>query len=265
MKRIVPSLLLTTLVSSSAVALAEDSPHSFSGNVSLTSNYVFRGISQTGGDAAIQGGLDYSHSSGFYLGTWASNVGWIEDFQRYGSGSMEIDLYGGFRGDVGSTGLTFDVGAIRYMYPGKRYSTITTATAVDADTSEIYGALGWKWFTVKYSYYLSDGVFGFGGSGTPKADGSDYWDISASFPVGETGLTLGAHWGTFNFDKYPLQDYDDWKLSASYDLGKLSSVTSGVTVGLAYTDTNAKRTSWTDINNEFLGKDTWTFYISKSL
>ena len=74
MKKIVSALVLAGITGVPALAMAEDSPHSLSGNVSMASDYLFRGISQTGGDAAIQGGLDYSHSSGFYLGTWGSNV-----------------------------------------------------------------------------------------------------------------------------------------------------------------------------------------------
>ncbi len=259
MKKLVHALVLTGLVGVPTFAMAaEESPHSLSANVSMTSNYVFRGISQTGGDAAIQGGLDYSHSSGFYLGTWGSNVGWIEDFQRYGSGNVEIDVYGGYRGSIGND-ISYDLGAIGYMYPGDKYSTITTTTAVTGDTTEIYASVGWKWFTAKYSYYVSDEVFGFA-----NADGSDYWDISASVPIGETGLTAGAHWGTFSFDNNSAQDYDDWKVSLAYDMGKLSKVTDGVTVGVAYTDTNANKAAWTDINNQFLDKSTTTVWISKA-
>jgi len=265
MKKLLNALVLTGLVGVPAMAMAaEESPHKLSANVTLTSDYIFRGITQTGGDPAIQGGFDYTHSSGFYLGTWASNVGWIEDFQGYTKGNVEIDLYGGFRGNIGKSDFTFDVGAIQYWYPGDKPANIP-----DADTSEIYGAVGWKWFTVKYSYYLSDGVFGF-----PDATGSDYLAISGSLPVGETGLTLGASWGTFNFDGFnpgigqpnSVQDYDDWSISATYDMGKLSNVTSGVTVGLKYTDTNADRTYWTEFppNNEFLGDSTTTVWVSKA-
>lgn len=254
MKKLVHALVLVGLVGASPlVVAAEESPHSLSANVGMTSNYVFRGISQTGGDAAIQGGLDYSHSSGFYLGTWGSNVGWIEDYQGYDSGNVEIDVYGGFRGGIGKTNLTYDLGAIQYLYPGKK------AGAVDADTTELYAALGWKWFTAKYSYYVSDEVFGFA-----NADGSDYLDISASVPIGETGLTAGAHWGTFKFKNNGAQDYTDWKVSLAYDMGKLSNVTSGVTVGVMYTDTDADKSVWTDSNNEFLGKSTTTVWVSKA-
>lgn len=252
MKKLVSALVLSGLTTLSLSAFAEESPHSFTGNVSLTSNYVFRGISQTGGDAAIQGGLDYSHSSGFYLGTWASNVGWIEDYQGYTSGNMEIDVYGGYRNSAGD--ISYDVGAIRYMYPGNK------GAAFEGDTSEVYGAVGWKWFTAKYSYYVSDGVFGFG----PNADGSDYLDISASYPIGETGLTVGAHWGTFNFENFPAQDYDDWKVSLTYSMGKASKLMEGVTIGIAYTDTNASA-AWTDLNVTDLGKGTTTVWISKAL
>lgn len=247
------SFLLLAAIAAPLAAQAAESPHSLSANVGMTSDYIFRGISQTGGDPAIQGGLDYTHKSGFYLGTWGSNVGWIEDFQGYASGNVEIDLYGGFRNSIGKTDFTYDLGVIQYFYPGER------AGAVDADTTELYAALGWKWFTVKYYYSISDETFGFADS-----EGSSYLDISASVPVGETGLTVGAHWGTFSFENNGPADYDDWKVSLAYDMGKLSEVMSGVTVGVMYTDTNAKKAVWTDVNGEFLGENTTTVWISKA-
>lgn len=254
MKKLVYALVLTGLVGVPTAAIAADSPHSFSANLTLTSDYIFRGISQTGGDPAIQGGLDYEHSSGFYLGTWASNVGWLKDFQGYTSGNAEIDVYLGFKGDIGKSGFSYDLGAIQYMYTGDRPAGITKA-----DTSELYASLGWNWFTVKYSYYVSDEVFGFA-----DADGSDYWDIAASVPLGETGLTFDAHWGKFKFKNNGAQDYEDWMVGLSYDMGKMSKVLDGVSVGVNYTDTNADSTVWTDGKNEFLGKDTTTVWISKS-
>lgn len=253
-------LLMLTFGAPLAVQAAEESPHTLTANVSLASDYIFRGISQTGGDPAIQGGFDYAHKSGFYLGTWASNVGWIEDFQVYNSGNVEIDLYGGYRNTIGDTGIGYDVGAIKYFYPGNK-----PAGTTDADTTELYAALSWKWFTMKYSYAISDAVFGFGKPGGAfDADGSSYLDISASLPIGETGLTVGAHWGTFEFENYGNQDYDDWKVSLTYDMGKLGKVTEGVTVGVMYTDTNAKKAFWTDLNNEYLGDGTTTVWISKA-
>lgn len=259
MKKLTHLMLVPGLLVSPLAAVAAESAHTLTGNVGLYSNYVFRGISQTSGEPAIQGGLDYTHQSGLYLGTWASNVSWLEDFQGYTNGSVEIDLYGGFRGSLGDSGVSFDVGAIQYLYPGDRPAGITKA-----DTTELYGALSWKWFTLKYSHALSDEVFGFG----PNADGSGYLNLAASMPLGESGLTLGAHWGTFKFENFGAQDYDDWGVRLSYDLGKLGSATSGVSVGVMYTDTNARKGNWSNApaqGGDFLGKDTFTFWIAKSL
>ena len=252
-------LLIATLGAPLAVQAAETSPHTFTGNVSLASDYIFRGISQTGHDAAIQGGADYAHSSGLYAGIWGSNVGWIEDYQGYGSGNLELDLYGGFRNTIGSTDFTYDVGVIQYYYPGERYNNIFKFTAVNANTTELYAALGWKWFSVKYSHTVSDGSFGF-----PNADGSGYLDISASLPIGETGLTAGAHWGSFEFENNGAADYDDWKVSLAYDMGKLTDKLSGVTLGVMYTDTDAKKGTWTDANGEYLGDGKATVWITKA-
>lgn len=251
MKKLSYLLVLSGLVSASAIAA--DSPHSLSANVSLTSDYVFRGISQSGGDPAIQGGFDYGHSSGVYLGTWGSNVSWIKDYQGYQNGSLEVDLYGGYRGSAGD--VSYDVGVIGYMYPGNK------AGVTNADTTEVYASLGWKWFTLKYSHATSSGTFGFA-----NARGSNYLDLSASLPIGETGLTAGAHWGTFNFKNNGGQDYDDWKVSLTYDLGKTSKALEGVTAGIAYTDTNATSANWrnTTADATDLSKSATSVWIAKS-
>lgn len=255
MKKIVHALCLAGVMSAPAFALADDpvSPHALSANVSLTSNYVFRGISQTQGEPAIQGGFDYTHASGLYLGTWGSNVGWLTDFQGYKSGSMELDVYGGYRNSIGP--VNYDVGAIRYMYPGSK----KVNPVLGAWTSEAYASANWKRFTAKYSYYLSDAVFGIG----PNANGSYYLDLSGSLPVADTGLTLGAHWGTFHFKNVGAYNYDDWKVSAAYDLSKLGKLGSGMTLAVAYTDTNADRAVWTGAG-EYLGKGTTTVSISRA-
>ena len=69
--------------------------HTLTANVGIFSQYIFRGLSQTAGKPAIQGGFDYAHSSGFYAGTWASNASWLEDFGLYTRSSLEWDFYGG--------------------------------------------------------------------------------------------------------------------------------------------------------------------------
>src|SRR5690349_3327239 len=100
-------------------ASAADSPHTITANVGLFSQYIFRGLTQTNGDPAVQGGFDYSHTSGFYAGTWASNISWLRDGGAYrAGGSAEIDLYGGFKGSIGKTDLSYDLGTLYYWYPG---------------------------------------------------------------------------------------------------------------------------------------------------
>ncbi len=87
--------------------IAQDSAHSFTGNVTLASDYLFRGLSRTDNGPAIQGGFDYSHESGLYLGTWASNINFAN--------SIEIDYYGGYTGEI--NGFTYDLFGIYYLYP----------------------------------------------------------------------------------------------------------------------------------------------------
>lgn len=237
------------------------SPHTLTANVGLYSQYVFRGLTQTNEDPALQGGFDYAHSSGFYLGVWGSNISWLKENATTGAnavagtyksgGSLELDFYGGYKGSIGDFG--YDVGLLQYYYPGDVVAA--SPSNPKANTLEAYVAGSWKWFTVKYSQALSNDVFG-----TKDARGTYYLDLSASVPVGETGLTLGAHWGTQQYEGRDdrisvaahnndnLYSYDDWKISATYDIGKLGKTFSGMTAGVAYTDTNGNNCGYGGYN-----------------
>ena len=128
---ILSAALAAAMLSPVAVMAADEpaSPHTFTGNVGVYSQYVFRGLAQTNGDPAIQGGLDYAHSSGFYLGVWGSNVSWLRENLSVGpapvaiagtyaqGGSLELDLYAGYKGGIGSSDFTYDVGVLKYWYP----------------------------------------------------------------------------------------------------------------------------------------------------
>ncbi|HXE38045.1 MAG TPA: TorF family putative porin, partial [Azonexus sp.] len=96
-----------------AAPAADAGPHTLTANVGLFSEYRFRGIAQTAFRPAIQGGFDYSHSSGFYVGNWNSNV---DPSAGYPGGNIEMDFYGGYKAAFGDFGL--DVGGIFYYYPG---------------------------------------------------------------------------------------------------------------------------------------------------
>lgn len=239
-----------------AIASAEDSPHTFTANVGLFSQYVFRGVAQNNEDPAIQGGFDYSHSSGFYLGTWASNITWLKDSGAYDSSSMEWDFYGGFRHAIANTDFSYDVGVLQYYYPGDK-----APGAVNADTTEIYGLIGWKWLSAKYSYAVSN-IFG-----VDNSDGSWYLDLSANYPITDA-LTLNLHWGKQKYDgsnagvsNDSFASYKDWKIGLSYAFG------GSYTVGAYYTDTSMNSTQeafYTAPNGKFLGDSQGVVFIQKT-
>jgi len=223
-------------------AQAADAPSPLTGNLGIFSNYIFRGVTQTTENPALQGGFDYVHSSGLYAGTWGSNASWLTDSGVYAASSLELDVYGGYKGAFGKSDFGYDVGAIYYYYPG----TKAPAPVISADTAEIYGALSWKWITAKLSYALTD-YFGF-----VDSKGTYYADVSVSYPIGKTGITILGHAGMVKVagDFAPgttndsLFSYTDWKLGASYALPK------DFTVGAYYADTNAVAASYT-----FAGKN----------
>ena len=238
---------------------AETSPHTITGNVGIFSQYIFRGLTQTNEEPALQGGFDYAHAGGFYAGTWGSNISWLRDFGAYtGGGSLELDIYGGYKGTIGKTDLGYDVGLLYYWYPGDR-----VPGATKADTLEVYGALSWKFLSAKLSYALSDEVFG-----VANADGTYYLDLTATYPIPNTRLTLIGHFGiqkfsgnTGAFDNDTNASYEDWKIGVNYSLPK------DFTVGLFYTDTSMDATQqafYTTPAGKKLGDGTVTVFIQKT-
>ncbi|MFM7330109.1 MAG: TorF family putative porin [Brachymonas sp.] len=225
-----------------AQAKAPEPDYTLSFNVGAVTDYRFRGLAQTARKPAIQGGVDFSHKSGIYLGAWGSNVKWIKDFNLATKGSLEVDLYGGYKGSIAGD-LGFDLGAIAYRYPGNNSGAAGTpgaGTLSNANTTEVYGALTYKMFTAKYS--RSTGNF----LGFLTSEGSDYFDLSAAFDVGN-GFTVTPHVGVQKVKNNPNYDYTDYSLTVAKDLGNGLSV-SGAVVG-----TNAKKAFYTDVNGKFLG------------
>ena len=177
-------------------AAPEASPLTF--NAGVVSEYRYRGISQTRFQPAVQGGADYAFSNGFYLGAWASTIKWIKDSK--GGADVELDLYGGYKGTI-SEGLTYDVGALRYVYP-------SNGLKPSADTQEIYGAITAGAFTIKYSHATSN-LFGFANS-----SGSGYLDVTGTFDLGG-GYTLAPHVGHQRVDGKGngIYSYTDYALT----------------------------------------------------
>jgi uncharacterized protein (TIGR02001 family) len=259
---IVAAAVAMALVAGASGAAEEPkSPHTITGNVGLFSQYIFRGLTQTDRDPAIQGGLDYSHESGFYLGTWASNISWLRDFELYkNGGSMEWDFYGGFKSTFGKSDFGYDVGLLYYWYPGDAVSG-----GIKANTFEAYGALTWKFLSAKYSYSLDDKTFG-----VRDSDGTWYLDFSADYPVTDK-FNIQAHWGKQKFkgnsngqSNDSNASYEDWKIGASYLLPK------DFKIGVFYTDTsmsNRQKNFYTALpqhGGRFIGDNTVTVFLQKT-
>lgn len=267
MRKTLLTLALGSTLGLPAFAQAQaQSPHSFSANVGLYSEYVFRGIKQTSGEPALQGGFDYAHSSGLYLGTWASNISWLEDFGAYRRSSLEWDFYGGYKGTIGKSDFTFDLGTVYYYYPGKK-----NAGATDADTWEIYAGLGWKFLGLKYSYNLEDY---FGAQPTGRGtDGTWYLDLYADYPIGESGFSVNAHYGILDVDNDGKKNtatkasYNDWKIGVKYVVP--SGMLKDLNLGAYYADNDVKKNAagtsfYVDANNYNTAKDSFVVYVSKS-
>ena len=221
------TLAVAGALAAPALVMAEEaSPLTF--NVGVVSDYLFRGISQTHGGPAIQGGADYAFSNGLYVGAWASSISWVKNWT--GDGSLEIDVYGGYKGSI-SPDLGFDVGYITYNYPGKGPAN---AGLANPNTQELYAALSYKWLTAKYSYATSSHFVGwFGGAAlNENTRGSDYLELNANYDMGD-GWTLIGHIGTQKIKSNSPASYTDWKVGASKDVGF------GV-VSLTYSDTDAE-------------------------
>ncbi|MDP1533496.1 MAG: TorF family putative porin [Rubrivivax sp.] len=229
MKKLVQALVLTGLVGVPTVAMAADAPASpFSANITLTSDYLFRGVSQTTNKPAIQGGFDYAHPSGFYVGTWASNVDWVTTKDNT---SMEIDLYAGYAGSL-PAGLGYDVGAITYYYPGNKIAGEPTP-----DTTEVYVSGSWEFLTLKYSHTVSKYFVAWEGANGEKTRGSGYLELNAEYDLGG-GWGVSGHVGRQKVKNYSAASYTDWNIGVSKDIGF-------GTVALTYSDTNAKDSEYT--------------------
>ena len=235
--------------------------HTLTANVGLFSEYIFRGIAQTAGKPAVQGGFDYAHASGFYLGTWASNISWLEDFGAYNRSSLEWDFYGGYKANFpNSEDWNYDVGTLYYYYPGRKNPGV-----VSANTWEIYGALGWRWLSGKASYTVSKDYFGIRPDGH-KTQGTWYFDLTAAYPIENTPWALVGHVGHVDVRHDGSGDleasYTDWKLGASYTVP--DGVLKGIEVGAYYTDNNAKQPFYTDLTGYDTSKARGVVYVKKT-
>jgi len=228
------SVMAQTAPAPAAPAAAQSS---LAYNVGVVTDYRYRGISQSRSKPAVQGGLDYTDKSGFYVGAWASTIKWIKDSEAT-NGSIELDIYGGYKASVGAIG--YDVGVLRYEYLGNKLGKLDGFA--NANTTEAYGALTYGVFTAKYSYSLGDTF------GTLDSKGSTYLDLSANFDLGG-GFTLTPHIGRQVIKNAPGYSYTDYSMTLAKDLGNGLSAT-GMIVG-----TNADKVNYDFGGKGYLGKD----------
>lgn len=215
-------------------------------NVAVTSDYRYRAISQTRLRPALQGGVDYVHTDGWYAGAWASTIKWVED--AGGDGEVEIDVYGGKRGAL-SQGLSYDVGVLRYFYPDNKLGRVPGF--VSAHTTEVYGQLGYGPAYVKYSHATTN-LFGF-----VDSENSGYLDIGANLDAGN-GLSVQLHAGHQKVKNNEAADYTDWKIGISRQFEV-------ATVSLAYIGTNASKTAYASPKNgKFTGRDALVLSVSRT-
>lgn len=193
-----------------------------SSNISLTSNYKFRGQDQDLLNAknkdfkpALQGGFDYAFSNGFYVGNWNSSVNWLD------GNSLEVDVYGGYKGEM-SPGLTYDVGVLAYMYPGNSLGK----------TTEVYLGMGYGPFSAKYSQAVSKDYFNYGSK-------ASYFNVAYATEVTK-GLTFKASAGMTNFKTGT--DFSDYSVGLTYDLGE------GFSLGGAYVGAT-KKSDYVGVND----------------
>jgi uncharacterized protein (TIGR02001 family) len=261
--------LLTGLTSVAAFAEEAAAPEvsPITANVTVVNDYRYRGLTQSNFKPAIQGGFDYAHESGFYVGNWNSSISWIGD--GYGvatptksatvSAPIEMDFYAGFKKEFIAEGFATDVGVLQYYYPTQGLPSINgvsrtaSATAntttlgaarqsagVSPNTTEIYAAQNFTFGPVtgfaKLSYAVTP-LFGIYNS-----TGSTYPDLTVNYDTGVYGIALNAHAGyqmvSNNSSAYNFS-YADWKLGLTKDFG------GGLSGAVAYVGTNAKSVAGT--------------------
>lgn len=242
-------LTVASTLSLIAVAAHAEDPATppLTANVSLTTNYKFRGQDQgnvnpdRGFSPAIQGGFDYS-MNGFYVGNWNSSIGWISESGV--NSHIEMDFYGGYRGDIGS-GFGYDVGILQYYYP----------YGASFDVTELYGALTYSFLSLKYSGTVSKDYFGYGHtfqsteglSDRPSGRGTGYLDLSGNYEISK-GVTANGHLGYTRYASglrdQGLPTYIDYRVGVTYDLGSgfsLAGAIAGANKQGYYGDINKAR------------------------
>ena len=248
-------------VSAQAAAAKPEPEYTITGNAGLFSDYRFRGYTQTDYNPAFQGGLDFAHKSGFYLGNWNSNVSSV----LFNGASLEMDFYGGWKTTIEGFGL--DIGTIYYFYPGTGASGGPYTSSLDAKNWEVYIGGSYGPVSLKYFYSFTD-FFGLnsqavGLPGDIDTKGSQYLDLSGTYDLG-SGFGINGHigWQKINSgrDIGLIEDtVYDYKVGVTYDIGG-----SGWIGGLALIGTSEKNLFLESDLSDGAGKTSVVVSVSKT-
>lgn len=222
-----PLACAIALTSLPVASWAADPSVSF--NIGAVSDYRYRGYSQSRLQPAVQGGMDVT-AGAWYLGAWASSIKWVKD--GGGDSSIEVDLYGGYKGEV-KDAFAYDLGVLTYVYP-------SNALPTSANTTELYGALTVGPITLKYSHSLTN-LFG-----TANSKNSGYLDLSATFDV--AGISVTPHVGRQIVNNSSAASYTDYSLLASKAFG-------AVTLSAGVVGMNGSKTLYVTPAGKFTGKN----------
>jgi uncharacterized protein (TIGR02001 family) len=239
--------LFAPAVFAQAATAAAPEPSPVTANVTVVNDYRFRGITQTNYQPAIQGGFDYAHESGLYVGNWNSTINWVSNTtNNLIKAPLEMNFYGGFKKELIAPGFASDFGVLQYYYPqtGGNYN----GAMLNPNTTEIYAAQNYTLGPVtgfgKVSYGLTN-IFGI-----PNSNGSYYLDLTSNLDTGFWGITLNGHIGYQYVAGQPNTtiisstgstnnlSYTDWKLGATKDFG------GGLSLAASYVSTNANPNWW---------------------
>ena len=285
------SLFASGVFAQAAPAAEAPEASPITANVTVVNDYRYRGISQSNFKPAIQGGFDYAHESGLYVGNWNSSISWISD--AYGpnggvsgngftagqvSSSIEMDFYAGIKKELIGEGFASDLGILQYYYPTTGIPNTNGLTA-NPNTTEIYAAQNFTFGPLtgfaKVSYALST-LFG-----TVNSTGSYYPDLTMNYDTGVWGLALNGHVGyqyvagnapaaatnyvgnsVGNVSNSTLYSYTDWKLGVTKDFG------GGLSANVSYIGTNAATYlggySYSNPSGKNLGRSTGLVSLTKT-
>jgi uncharacterized protein (TIGR02001 family) len=239
---------------------AAPEPSPITANVTVVNDYRYRGLSQSNFLPAIQGGFDYAHESGFYIGNWNSSISWISDLRPRTSAPIEMDFYAGFKKELIAPGFASDIGVLQYYYPTKGGPAL--GLNPNPNTTELYAAQNFTFGPVtgfaKISYAVTT-LFGI-----QQSRGSFYPDLTVNYDTGVWGLALNGHVGYQSIagtvdgvSNSSNLSYTDWKLGVTKDFG------AGLSLSAAYVATNAKAQFWS-YNGKNLGGATGIVSLTKT-